>query len=145
MSSFVIGHSSCGEQPLTVIPRALPFIGVHNLLHQRMPHNVHAGETGEGNAFDTTEHMLGVNQAALLALLQINLRRVAGDHRLGGLVGRFLRTAHPLLAGGTRGVDGRVVEGFDEEVANELRLRAEALMKSGYGSYLLGLLDRGRQ
>ena len=43
--------------------------------------------------------------------------------------------------------------GVPEEIAwrqgylgdDELRLRAEALMKSGYGSYLLGLLDRGRQ
>lgn len=42
--------------------------------------------------------------------------------------------------------------GAPEEVAwrqgfisdNELRLRAEELVKSGYGSYLLELLDRGR-
>ncbi|MCY1296185.1 hypothetical protein D9M70_455600 [compost metagenome] len=48
-----------------------------------MAHHVDAGEAGAGDAAHVAQHMLRLHQAALLALGQVDLRDVAGDHRLG--------------------------------------------------------------
>src|SRR5450830_456541 len=47
-----------------------------------MTHYVTAGETREGNAAHLMQHLQGIYEAALLTMVQVNLRDVAGDHGL---------------------------------------------------------------
>src|SRR5471030_1974048 len=58
------------------------FVGVDDARHQRMAHHVLAAKLREGDAAHVAQHLDGVDQAALLRLVQVDLRDVAGDHGL---------------------------------------------------------------
>src|SRR5690606_39638788 len=61
---------------------ARPLIGFDDPPHQRVAHHVAAGEAGLGDARYVVEHVQGVQQAALVALGQIHLGRIAVDDGL---------------------------------------------------------------
>ena len=72
------GASVAGRQP-----GGLALVGVDDLLHQRVADDVGAGEAREADPAHAVEDALRLDQAALLAAREVDLRDVAGDHRLG--------------------------------------------------------------
>ena len=57
-------------------------VGLDDARDQRMAHHVGAREMRERDAAHVRQHVLRLDQAALLAARQIDLRDVAGDDRL---------------------------------------------------------------
>src|SRR5579884_2716875 len=55
-------------------------VGIDDLLHERMADDVGAREAHERDAAHVAQHALGLDQAALLAAREVDLRDVAGDH-----------------------------------------------------------------
>src|SRR5713226_1969210 len=59
------------------------FIGADNLLHQVVPHNVLLSKLHHGDPVNLAANFQRFDQAGLLSLRQVDLRNVAGNHRLG--------------------------------------------------------------
>src|SRR5262245_12155633 len=62
---------------------AMVFVGIDDALDQRMAHDIGAFEKSECDAPDVREHSARLDEPALLAAGEIDLRDVAGDDRLG--------------------------------------------------------------
>lgn len=58
-------------------------VGIHNARHHGVAYHVDAGKAVDGDAIDTLEHALGINESAHRTLGQVNLADVAGDYSLG--------------------------------------------------------------
>ena len=58
-------------------------VGVDDFLDERVADDVGAGEMPERDAAHTGQNARGFDQAALLPAGQVDLRDIAGDHRLG--------------------------------------------------------------
>ena len=88
------------------------FVGIDDVLHQRMADDVGAGEARERDAAHAFQHLLRVDQPALLPAVEIDLRDVAGDHGLGAEADAREEHLHLLGRGVLRLVedDERVVE-----------------------------------
>ena len=59
------------------------FIGLDDLLHKAMTHNVLFREVALRNAVHILEHMQCVYKAAACSLRQVDLGHITGDHDLG--------------------------------------------------------------
>ena len=79
--------------------RVALFVGDNDPLHEWVSHHVDFGEAVERDAFDILEQPPGFAQAARRPAWQIDLRHIAGDHRLGVVAETGEEHAH-LLAGG---------------------------------------------
>src|SRR5262245_58968354 len=62
--------------------RLVALVGIDDALHQRMAHHVLRTEMGKRDAADLLQHLLRLDQPALLAAGEIDLRDVAIDHGL---------------------------------------------------------------
>src|SRR6478672_723620 len=59
------------------------FVRLDDLLHQRVPHDVLVVEVDERDAVDLADHFHRLDQPGGAAGRQVDLRHVAGAHRLG--------------------------------------------------------------
>src|SRR5207253_8205539 len=62
---------------------AMFFVGGDNALDQRVAHDIAFFEADHGDTFDFGERLGGFDKAGFLVVWQIDLSRVAGDHRFG--------------------------------------------------------------
>src|SRR5512146_3435165 len=81
-------------------PSALRILGVgaDDVPHQTMPDHVRVAEVAEADAFDAGQDPLDLQQSRLLAVREIDLRLVAGDH--GARVHAQTREEHLHLHAG---------------------------------------------
>ena len=88
------------------------FIRRHDGLHQRVSHHIGGLENREGNATNSVQDITRVDESADLALLQVHLRDIYGDHRLGAKSDARQKHFHLLRRGVLRLVedDERVVQ-----------------------------------
>ena len=63
-------------------PDSCDVVGLDDLLDERMPDHIGVGEVDEVDAFDLREDFFCVPQATARPTREIDLRHVAGDHRL---------------------------------------------------------------
>src|SRR5262245_29584717 len=61
--------------------RLVVFVRIDDALHQRMAHDDFRAEMGERDAAHLLEHLLRLDQPALLAASEVDLGDVAVDHR----------------------------------------------------------------
>src|SRR5687767_2125636 len=59
------------------------FVGIDDARDQRVPHHVGGGEIGECDAAHAGEDAARLDEAALRAAAEVDLRDVARDYRLG--------------------------------------------------------------
>eukprot|EP01022_Parablepharisma_sp_SALTPOND_P035640 TRINITY_DN959_c0_g7_i1.p1 TRINITY_DN959_c0_g7~~TRINITY_DN959_c0_g7_i1.p1 ORF type:complete len:661 (+),score=231.75 TRINITY_DN959_c0_g7_i1:1723-3705(+) len=77
-----IGGRACGGACGIGSVVAGGVIGVDDARHQRVADHVGAGEAREGDATHIVQHRDGIDQAALLSVVQVDLGDVAGDDGL---------------------------------------------------------------
>src|SRR5262245_30891008 len=76
-----------------------PLVGGDDLLHEAVAHDVALAELDEANAADVAQDLARLDQAGGLPERQVDLRDVAGDHRLRAVTEARQEHLH-LLAGG---------------------------------------------
>src|SRR3712207_6162124 len=70
------------RKPLLSGSTAVGVVGLHDLLHELVPHDVLFIEPNERNPLDVADHLHRLDEAGRAAGRKIDLRDVAGDNRL---------------------------------------------------------------